>query len=143
MILCSSEHDYFLQIRNEIDRRRVSRNGPPEVKRSVLVFFDNTDALLRFYNSSPMQPYKGITQVITETTSSTEKDSAFIKATHKGAISLMIRDYGRGTDFKNYDRAMLNAGGAHVIQAFFSPKLSEEIQIKGRAARQGAEGSFR
>lgn len=37
---------------------------------------------------------------------------------------------------------MLQAGGVHVIQAFISVGLSEEIQIKGRCARQGADGSF-
>ena len=47
------------------------------------------------------------------------------------------------TDFKVFDARLLQAGGVHVIQAFFSTELSEEIQIKGRCARQGAEGSFR
>ena len=55
----------------------------------------------------------------------------------------MIREYGRGTDFKYYDSRLLLAGGAHVIQAFFSTEQSEEVQIKGRCARQGTEGSFR
>jgi len=30
----------------------------------------------------------------------------------------------------------------HVIQTFLSEELSEEIQIKGRAARQGQDGSY-
>jgi hypothetical protein len=33
-------------------------------------------------------------------------------------------------------------GGIHVIQTFLSNELSEEIQIKGRAARQGDAGSY-
>jgi hypothetical protein len=33
-------------------------------------------------------------------------------------------------------------GGVHVIQTFLSEELSEEIQIKGRTARQGENGSF-
>ncbi|CAF0952614.1 unnamed protein product, partial [Brachionus calyciflorus] len=34
-------------------------------------------------------------------------------------------------------RSMLNNGGVHVIQTFFSDDPSEEIQIMGRTARQG------
>ena len=37
---------------------------------------------------------------------------------------------------------MLDGGGVHVIQAFFSTEHSEEIQIMGRTARQGDHGSF-
>jgi len=33
-------------------------------------------------------------------------------------------------------------GGIHVVQTFFCSDLGEEIQIKGRTARQGQEGSF-
>jgi superfamily II DNA/RNA helicase len=33
-------------------------------------------------------------------------------------------------------------GGVHVIQTFFSKTLSEEVQIKGRTARQGDKGSY-
>ena len=141
--LCDTEDDHFLEIKNEIDRRQIPVNGDRSIKRSILIFFDSSEVLLRFYESSVMDPLRKITQVITEATSPTEKSSAFIQATQRGAITLMIREYGRGTDFKNYDTGMLDAGGAHVIQAFFSTDLSEEVQIKGRCARQGADGSLR
>ena len=49
-----------------------------------------------------------------------------------GAITLMLREFGRGTAFKFFDRRMLKDGGVHVIQTFFSLELSEETQIKGR-----------
>jgi preprotein translocase subunit SecA len=80
---------------------------------------------------------------ITETIESHEKEGAFMKATAPGAISLMIRDYGRGTDFKCFDPRLIDAGGVHVIQAFFSNEIAEEVQIKGRTARQGGKGSYR
>jgi len=51
-----------------------------------------------------------------------------------GAITLMLREFGRGTAFKCFDRRMLKDGGVHVIQTFFSLDLSEETQIKGRTA---------
>ena len=89
-----------------------------------------------------MQSLKSQTRTITETAPLKERNSLFLKATGTGAITLMIRDFGRGTDFKCHDKRMLQAGGVHVIQAFISVDLSEEIQIKGRCARQGADGSF-
>jgi hypothetical protein len=36
----------------------------------------------------------------------------------------------------------LDAGGVHIIQAFLSTETSEEVQVQGRAARQGENGSY-
>lgn len=108
-----------------------------------MVFFASTEELLEFYNSKPMEDLRRETRVVTETISTTEKRAAFAKATEQGAITLLIRDFGRGTDFKCFDTRMLDAGGTHVIQAFYSPDVAEEVQIRGRTARQGAKGSYR
>jgi len=108
-----------------------------------MVFFDSKETMLGFYESSVMQPLRAKARTITEVVPKSEKEAAFLKATEQGAVTLMIREFGRGTDFKCFDARLLQAGGIHVIQAFFSTDLSEEIQIKGRCARQGAEGSFR
>ena len=40
------------------------------------------------------------------------------------------------------DHQRLQAGGVHVIQAFVSDDISEEIQIQGRTARQGKSGTY-
>ena len=82
-------------------------------------------------------------RVLTEELAPRDKAGAFLQSTRSGAITLMIREYGRGTDFKVFDGAMLDGGGVHVIQAFFSTEIAEEIQIQGRTARQGARGSYR
>ncbi len=37
---------------------------------------------------------------------------------------------------------MISNGGIHVLTTFLSEEISEEIQIKGRTARQGEKGSF-
>jgi hypothetical protein len=141
--LTSSREEYFLEIRNEIAARRKPRDGNQDVRRAVLVFFANTNDLLEFYESKQMEDLRRETRVITEAISPSEKRSAFAKATEQGAITLLIRDYGRGTDFKCFDTRMLDAGGPHVIQAFYSPEQTEETQIKGRTARQGTKGSYR
>lgn len=143
MIPCRSKDDFFLELRSEIDRRRRPTNGAHGIRRSVMVFFDSSKTLLEFYRSDVIGDLRSVAQTITEDIAGAQKDALFRKATDQGAVSLLIREYGRGTDFKCHDEAMLNAGGVHVIQAFYAPELAEEIQIKGRGARQGKEGSYR
>jgi hypothetical protein len=138
--LCDNKADHFLELRNEIDRRRCQVNG---IRRAIMVFFDSKSTLLAFYGSVYMEDLAAVTRTITQATVNCEKEASILKATDQGAITLMILELGRGTDFKCFDSRMLQAGGAHVIQAFFSCDRSEETQIKGRCARQGAEGSFR
>jgi hypothetical protein len=55
---------------------------------------------------------------------------------------LLTKAFGRGTDFICYDEQLQFNGGIHVLQTFFSFNQSEEVQIKGRTARQGNKGSF-
>ena len=57
-------------------------------------------------------------------------------------ITLCTRIFGRGTDFIVTDDRVNEIGGPHAIQTFFSLDVSEEIQIKGRTARNGGNGSF-
>jgi preprotein translocase subunit SecA len=45
----------------------------------------------------------------------------------KGHITLFTKSFGRGTDFKCTNKIVLANGGVHVIQAFFSEELSEEV----------------
>jgi preprotein translocase subunit SecA len=54
----------------------------------------------------------------------------------------MSRAFGRGTDFVILDENMKAKGGIHVIQTFLSLEESEEVQIKGRTARQDCNGSY-
>ena len=141
-ILCDQESDFFFEIRNEINTRSKPERSGGAV-RAVIVFLENKDILMKFFHSEFMNDLKSKTRVITEDIHPNEKAGAFLQATLSGAVSLMIREYGRGTDFKCFDSNMLDSGGVHVIQAFFSTDRSEEIQLKGRTARQGCKGSFR
>lgn len=58
-------------------------------------------------------------------------------------ITLFTKIFGRGTDFVVNDKTVSANGGVFVIQTFLSEQLTEEIQIKGRTARQSEEGSYR
>ena len=54
----------------------------------------------------------------------------------------MSSAYGRGTDFVIRNDNIKEKGGLHVIHVFLSLDESEEVQIKGRTARQNAKGSY-
>jgi flagellin-specific chaperone FliS len=59
-----------------------------------------------------------------------------------GTVTLLTRDFGRGTNFMCCDDHVLRNGGVHVVQTFLSASLSEQIQIMGRTARLDHPGTF-
>jgi len=138
---CEDKASFFVDLRDEILRRR--HQSRVDIVRPVLVFFDKKSTLLEFYEWSQTRGLKAAARTITEVETIEERQGLFEKATEQGAITLMIREHGRGTDFQIFDETISQEGGAHVIQAFFSIDRSEEVQIQGRCARQGKRGSFR
>ena len=65
------------------------------------------------------------------------------QAVTKKSVTLLTREFGRGTDFICYDDEINNTlGGVHVLQTFLSVERAEERQIKGRTARQGRAGTY-
>lgn len=54
----------------------------------------------------------------------------------------MTAAFGRGTDFIVLNQDLNKMGGVHVIHAFLCTDESEEVQVKGRTARQSNEGSY-
>lgn len=142
-MISHSEADFLLELKQEILSRRQPLHRESGVVRPVMVFFMSKSSLKTFYESDMMKQLKDVTSIIDETMSKETRDALFLKATEQGSITLMIRDFGRGTDFKCFDYNLQREGGVHVIQAFFSTDQSEEVQIRGRTARQGADGSYR
>ena len=81
-------------------------------------------------------------QAITEETPAAERARRILKASSRGGITLITRSLGRGTDFHCKDQKVLDNGGVHVLQLFWSIDSAERIQIQGRTARQGQPGSY-
>ena len=131
--------DYLNVIRREIDTRLRGRSGE---KRAVLVFFESEKKLKAFYDSPVLTTIKESVSYVTEEATLEEKESLIKRATGSGQITLFTKVFGRGTDFVCYDETVALNGGVHVIQTFLSEELSEEVQIKGRTARQGDFGSY-
>ncbi|KAL4460810.1 hypothetical protein ABPG74_016282 [Tetrahymena malaccensis] len=132
VFLCAKKKDYFQQILGQINEM-ISKN------RSTIVFFENQQNLFEFYQ---YLNNNGIKEVLILTEQASNKKSIIAKAAYCNAITLATKPFGRGTDFKCYDRTLIKNGGIHIIQTFLSETIAEQIQIQGRTARQGDPGSY-
>ena len=139
-ILIEKDENHFKVIAREIDNRIKGRNTG--TKRAIFVVFENKGELNKFYDSDEFLPYKLNTNILSEEVNNNEKKKIVSSATFSGTITLFTRIFGRGTDFIVFDEIVSGNGGVHVIQTFLSEEISEEIQIMGRTARQGADGSY-
>jgi len=131
---------HFNFLTNEINAR--SQVNQSSLKRPILVFFESTQILMDYYNSPAGASLKHKIKCVTESVSSEDKESIIRQATSPGSVTILSREFGRGTDFIIYDDNVSTCGGVHVIQTFLSEEKSEEVQIMGRAARQGCKGSY-
>eukprot|EP00054_Salpingoeca_dolichothecata_P030815 m.253918 g.253918 ORF g.253918 m.253918 type:complete len:1412 (+) comp26724_c1_seq1:3775-8010(+) len=132
-IAVEEDYDRFSQkVLQSIQER--SAQGQP-----VLVFFENEEQIHKFLASDYGQRCPSPT-VVTEATLNI--DFYIKKATTTGQVTLMPKIFARGLDFACLDPNTQAAGGLHVIQAFFSNERAEEIQTKGRTARQSQKGSY-
>ena len=139
-------------------------------KRAVIVFFQTLERLKGFENSPYGRKIKKKLTLKADMPKE-ERNYVIKKATTSSQVTLAVAVFGRGTDFFSKDRysqrllkmsqktrfyccfvsvltfavrvgKLDDAGGAHVIQTFLSLEKSEEVQIMGRTARQGKEGSY-
>ena len=140
-IKIGKEETYHKMIAQEIKHRQIDHGET--VKRPVLVFFESKEALRAFHQSKEFDDLRTASELpLTEEASNTEKNDIILRATNAGKCTLCTRIFGRGTDFIVNENTVIANGGVHVLQTFLSEELSEEIQIKGRAARQGDPGSY-
>jgi hypothetical protein len=152
VIVSGDDEDYNEALTNHVRdiRKSVSVRKDRkrhEVSRPVLIIFETAQSLLSYYNSEEFTELKKASgsdsvRIITETTSSSDRENALANAAKQGSITLITKSYGRGTDIVSHDEKVELAGGVHVIQAYFALTTSEEIQNRGRTARQGKMGSF-
>ena len=133
--------NYFEGLKEEI-RKQLSIDN--KLERCVLVFFEDSKKLDSFSKYHGFSLYHRKRQVLKldETLTQDERDRVIKLSTTGGRITLCTKSFGRGTDFQVNDRIVKNNGGPHVITTFISEEQSEEVQIKGRTARQGGDGSF-
>ena len=140
-VFIENQDDYFIRLREKIDHALGTNEA---TRRAVMVFFDSKERLNEFKNSPQFAPLKSHSQIMTEEVSSSpsEKEMLIKRSTSAGQVTLLTSVFGRGTDFVCRDHSVIANGGVHVIQAFLSKEFSEEVQIMGRTARQGKDGSY-
>lgn len=138
-IKLENEANYFNQTAQEITHQLLGRQTE---KRAVIVVLESIQKLKEFYQSKALESIKSSVSCLTEEASPQEKSHLVQRATISGQITLITRTFGRGTDFVCYDQRVAASGGVHVIQTFLSEEVSEEVQIKGRTARQADPGSY-
>ena len=124
---------YYQTILKEINDER--QKGRP-----VIVYFESVSKLNNFKESDYGQRLNDV-NIVTEKT--TNIPFYVNKAATARTVTLFPRVFGRGLDFVCRDPAVDDAGGVHIIQTFFSDFISEELQIRGRTARQSKKGSFK
>ncbi|KAL7556250.1 hypothetical protein ACA910_003259 [Epithemia clementina (nom. ined.)] len=128
--------DYFHSITDQIQEERKQ-------KRAIIVFFPNKERLDEYTNSAFYRKLgRRNLALLKEDMTTAEKDFVISKAATSGQVTLTSAVFGRGTDFFCKDDRVQQAGGVHIIQAFLSEDISEEIQIQGRTARQGKKGTY-
>jgi hypothetical protein len=134
-VLVEKEENHFKIICQEIKKK---------IRKEVAIFvvFETIQELNHFYGSNEFTEFKAQAKYVTEEANSSERKANISHATQASHITLFTRVFGRGTDFIVHDEKVTDNGGVHVIQTFLSDEYSEEVQIKGRTARQGNPGTY-
>ena len=130
----SKNDDYLQNIAQEI-------NGMVRKGRAAIAFFKDEAKLHEFVNSSHWRKFPHA-NILDGKANKNDRNHRINKAATSKQVTVATSAFGRGTDFFCTDETFLDKGGLHIIQTFLSIEKSEEIQIKGRTARQGQKGSY-
>lgn len=109
--------------------------------RPVLVFFESKEKIQSFLASSSGTEFKESDVVADDNTNPDHFVAGSCKA---GKVTFFTSTYARGTDFRVWEKKegpINKAGGVHVVLTYFCDTISDEVQAKGRTARQGRNGT--
>lgn len=142
ILIADTVEDYFKQITDVINQ--VSRTPEKKKKRSIIVFFESYERLKEYFESTYARQIieKSAVNRLHEKQDADTRDFIIKKAASLGQVTLATKAFGRGTDFISRDPALNEIGGVYILQTFLSEMENEEIQIKGRSARQGQKGEY-
>lgn len=127
--------EYYRKIREEV-QQNVDRGRP------VLVFFESESELRAWGNSSYGTSSFPTGQVASITAATPNIDHYIQRASRAKIVTLLAREHGRGLDFKGTSDKVDAAKGIHIVHTFLSEDPSEEVQIQGRTARMGKNGTY-
>ncbi len=140
------DDDYNLKLTEKINRNRLDHKTLTNPIRPVLVFFDNEEELTKFYKSDEFKAHResdAIKLMTSENiTTPAERELAINDATFAGAITLAVKEHGRGSDYMLTDPVVINNGGMAVLDGNLPDTAAEQRQHMGRAGRQSQDGTF-
>jgi hypothetical protein len=155
MFIAEDEDAYYLKILQTLEECRNRKFSDGRTGRPVVVYFASEEAMDKWIDWLPKTSklkddhkgdqgtrhfLKGVHTHLTES----ELKGAISTAAEPSYITLFPRDLGRGTDFQVHDADVdIQMDGLLVVQTFLSDEMSEEIQIRGRTARQKKKGAFK
>ena len=130
---------YHQAIQNDISQHQ-------DAPVAVLVFFETDSRLQEYLDYLDGRPHIQRNQVFAVKSNADNIEHWVEQAggckDSKGNATLFSRAHGRGLDFKSHSPKVQLNGGIHVVQTFLSEEESEEIQIRGRSARQDKKGTY-
>jgi hypothetical protein len=135
------QSDFFGKIKTEIFQKI-------DLGKATLIVFESHATLQSFRQYIQTHPithpdYKGLPEELHDEMTHNERNGVVSRSTSMCRVTLMTRNFGRGTDFKCHNSLIETAGGMHVILTYLPQSKSEKIQIQGRTCRQDYSGSFR
>jgi len=132
---------FYYQLYSTIQEYQT--NVTESINRPIIVFFKNENKLNDFYNLDVCETWRinDVIQKLTPALSEVEKKIRILNATKPNTITFATEEYGRGIDFKVFDKR-LDDKGMHIELTYLTDTLAEEIAIKTSTARQGKKGSF-
>lgn len=142
-LMIVDEEQHFQAITHQIiERRQVPQNST--LFFPIMVFLA-PEKLKRYYDYLQAQiqtdsvPFA--IDLLDQSTPEEEKHNVIHRANMSGKVTLIHKEFGRGTNFRCDNKTINGCGGPVVILSSFPATISEEIQECGRTARQGDNGS--
>jgi hypothetical protein len=111
----------------------VQQVGDTRPNMPVVVIFENSKKIECFLAAYPHR--RNEYNVIDRNTPAEHAQAKIDAATSDSRVTLVDCMYGRGTDFKCKRCVMLT-----IVQTYLPRKLTDEVQVRGRTARQGTKG---
>lgn len=136
--ITNDKEDFHQAIQNDVSRHQ-------RMPVAVLVFFESDSRLQEYLDYLDRQPFRR--NQVFAVKSNVENIEHYVEQAGNcngshGNVTLLSRVHGRGLDFKSHSPKVEDNGGIHVVQTFLSEEESEEIQIRGRSARQDKKGTY-
>jgi tetratricopeptide (TPR) repeat protein len=134
VVVLADEERFYQEISLEVSKKQK--------RVACLVFFENEARMKSYATYLTSNNIQATNQfLVAGEVDKSDLDHYVQRAARMGNCTLFTKIHGRGLDFVCHDDQVDSNGGIHVVQTFLSEEESEEIQIRGRSARQDKNGT--